>query len=275
MIVDAHTHVWRATTEFPNPSATIVSPLSDIPIELLSGYMDEFGVDRAVLVQPIYPAEDNSLVADCATTEPDRFAAVCVVDPNTPDAADKLEYWVSERGCRGLRLRPAVPAEEAAFGAVSSFPIWECAAQLGIVINVLARQRHMPALDSLGERFPTVPVIVDHMAHPDVSAGVGSAEFQTLLGLARHENVYVKPTGYCYYSGQAYPYRDCGEFFRALYDRFGPRRLVWGSDFPHVLLKCGYNRMLKLQEREFTFLTDDELALIMGGNAMRLYWNDA
>ena len=35
---------------------------------------------------------------------------------------------------------------------------------------------------------------------------------------------------------------------RAIYDRFGPARLVWGSDFPHILLKIGYRRALLLPQ---------------------------
>ena len=100
MVVDAHAHVWKADPTYPNPSATIMSPTSDVPVDILRHYMDEHGVGRAVLVQPMYPGEDNSLVADAARAEPERFAAVAVVDPRKPDL---LEYCVRERGCRGLR----------------------------------------------------------------------------------------------------------------------------------------------------------------------------
>ena len=39
-------------------------------------YLTEYGVDRAVLVQPVYPGEDNGYVADYAARRPDRYAAV-------------------------------------------------------------------------------------------------------------------------------------------------------------------------------------------------------
>ena len=62
-----------------------MSPTSDIRVELLDQYMDEHRVDRAVLVQPLYPGEDNSYVAHCATRQPERFCAVCVVDSGAPE----------------------------------------------------------------------------------------------------------------------------------------------------------------------------------------------
>ena len=107
MKVDAHVHVWQSAPHFPDPRATIVSPMSEVPVELLRNYLDEHGIDRAVLVQPVYPGEDNAFVANCAAADPDRFVAVCVIDPRGPNAPDRLEYWARERGCRGLRMSVA------------------------------------------------------------------------------------------------------------------------------------------------------------------------
>ncbi len=272
MIVDAHLHIWRSTPNYHSPGETIVSPFSDVPVELLSDYMEEHGVDRAVLVQPLYPGEDNSYVANCAATEPEKFAAVCVVDPRKPDAVDRLEYWVKQRGCKGLRLRPLMQGEGDIFGDPTTYPLWESAETLGVVINILAGPKHIPTIRDLAERFSGVQTSIDHMAHPNVDDGVQSAAFQSLLDLARFPHVFVKVTGYYYYSRQRYPYPDCWDLFRALYDCFGPSRLIWGSDFPHVLLATGYRRSIFMQERVYPFLSRDDLTLIMGQNAAGLYW---
>lgn len=274
MIVDAHVHIWRATANYPNPSATIVSPFSDVPIDLLADYMDEHFVSRAVLIQPLYPGEDNSYVADCAAAQPEKYAAVCIVDPAKAESPDRLEYWVKERGCKGLRLRPMIADEESAFQSAASLGLWERAAALGIVVNIVARPQHIAAIRQRAEQFPTVPIIVDHMAHPHPDDGIHAESFRTLLNLARFPNVFVKPTGYYYYSGERYPYQDCWEHFRAVFEHFGAARLIWGSDFPHVLLRTGYRRSILMQERVFPFLTPADMALMMGENALRLYWRD-
>jgi predicted TIM-barrel fold metal-dependent hydrolase len=273
MIVDAQVHVWRATAGFPDPAATIVSPLCDVPIELAREYMAEYEVDRAVLVQPLYPGEDNSYVADCAAANPERFAAVCVVDPLKEGAADRLEYWVLGRGCRGLRLRPRLPSESAMFGHPDTYPLWERARSLKVIVSVLASPEHLQAIAALAERFPEVPIVIDHMGYPDVTGGVGAPGFKALLDLSHFQRLFVKVSGYYYYSREGYPYADCLDFFNTLYDVFGPTRLIWGSDFPHVLLKTGYRRSLQLQQRVHPFLVGSrDLDLIMGENAVGLYW---
>lgn len=268
MIVDSHLHVWRADPDYPQPSATIVSPYSDVPLEVYEQYMDEFGIDRAVFVQPLFPGEDNSYVADCAARDRDRFAAVCVVDPRKSTATDTLEFWVKEQHCKGLRLRPIVPAEAECFGSSTTFPLWQRVQDLNVVVNVLCDFEHLPALADLAQRFPEVPILIDHMAHPDPIAD----SFQKLTQLAQFANVSVKVSGFYSFSKQPYPWRDCDELIRQLYDSFGPNRLLWGSDFPHVLLKCGYNRSVTHLERACPFLSDNDLNRIRGRNAFELYW---
>lgn len=274
MTIDAHLHIWRATTTYANPSATHVSPYSDVPLELLKEYMDEYGISGAVLVQPLFPGNDNSYVADCAVREPNTFAAVCVVDPRSPDAAEQLRYWVEERGCKGIRLRPRIAGEEAVFGDPSTFPLWERAVESKVVVSVLANPNHLSMLDKLAERFPQATLVVDHYAHPDVTAGVDAPAFQNLLALARFPNVYIKATGYYYSSREKYPWKDCWPYARAVYDAFGARRMIWGSDFPHVLLAAGYRRNMLLQERYFTFMTGAEREQMMHHTAARLYFGE-
>ncbi len=198
MIVDSHAHIWRPVAPGSSPVTTIVSGEVEISAAMFRACLAQHGVDRAVLVQPVYPGEDNSCVADAAAHDPQVFAAVCVVDPRKPDAADRLAYWVKERGCRGLRLRPKVPGEEQCFGDASTFPLWQAAERLEIAINVLGTFEHLGAVAKLAERFPTVPIIIDHLAHPPLPLPV--AALAPLLNLARFPRVYAKLSGYYYFS---------------------------------------------------------------------------
>lgn len=271
-LVDAHLHVWRALTGGAPGVSTIVSPSEDVPIERARDVLGQHGVTRAVLVQPLFRGEDNSYVADCAAADPDRIAAVCVIDPRIAGAEDRLEEWVVQRGCRGLRLRPRVPDEAAAFGAPSTFALWERAQRLKVVVSILANPEHLPTLGLLADRFPEVPIVIDHLAHPIVSDGIDGAGFKSLLDLERYANVFIKVSGYYHFSDQVDPYPGCWALVRAIFDRYGPARLVWGSDFPHVERTTGYRRSLDLVRHDLQFLGETDRALILGGNASRLYW---
>ena len=70
---------------------------------------------------------------------------------------------------------------------------------------------------------------------------------------------------------ERYPRRDGLPFAEAV-RAFGAERSMWGSDFPHVLSGCGYVRSRHLLPRSATFLSKEELDLVMGGTAERLWF---
>lgn len=273
-MIDAHLHVWRAAPG-PTPGiTTLVSPQTDVPLDAARDVMASNTIERAVLVQPVFRGQDNRYVAECARAEPARFAAVCVVDPCTPGAAERLEHWVHQ-GCRGLRLRPRIAAEESIFGDPATYPLWEAAARLGVVVSLLCGPAHLRSVAALAARFPDVSIVVDHLGHPDPAVGTGAAAFRELLDLARQPRVFVKLSGFYHFSDQPFPFPGCWDLIRAVYEHFGPGRLVWGSDFPHVAVTCGYANHLRLPEMALANWSPADREAVMGGNALALYWPDA
>ena len=272
LVVYSHMHIWRALPEGEHGPSTIVSAQEDVPAERALEVMDRNGVDRAVLIQPMFRGEDNHYLVEAMTDHPDRLATVCVVDPRIPGADERLEYWAAERGCKGLRLRPRVAEETAVFESPAILPLWGRARKLGVVISVLANPRDLARIGELAERFPEVAIVIDHLAHPRVEEGVNGDGFRAMLALARFPNVHVKMSGYFNFSIEPDPYLDCWPLFQNLLDHFGPTRLIWGSDFPHVEQITGYARALDLVRNDLRFLDDATRTLILGENANRLYW---
>lgn len=280
MIVDSHLHVWDGTAagRDPGPMAVGYSAQATASVELFMDYMDEAGVDRAVFVQPWFYHWDNAYMADCARRFPERFRAVCVIDPRGPGAPAELRRW-RDRGVTGIRLRAfrageAGPADPAApwFGTEETLPLWEAIAETGTIVCPLGAGTDLARVPGLLSRFPSVRVVVDHLNNPVTARGLGQPPFQALLALAAVPNVYVKLSGFHHWCAERYPYRDGMPFVEALVRAFGAERCMWGSDFPHVLAGCGYVRNRHLLPRTLPHLSRPELDAIMGGTAERLWW---
>ena len=80
------------------------------PVEILLDQMARNEVDHAVLIQ-IRGVFDNSYMIECVRRFPGRFAAVCMVDVERPDAPAQLEELV-----KGGSGNPAEPQREVAGG---------------------------------------------------------------------------------------------------------------------------------------------------------------
>ena len=104
MIVDAHVHVWSDDTDrYPYDDGH--EPKNEGGTELLRREMATAGVDRAVIVQPIYHGYDHRYVLETALDRyPDQFAGVALVDPFADDAPAQLR-----EACTMMPDRIAVP----------------------------------------------------------------------------------------------------------------------------------------------------------------------
>jgi predicted TIM-barrel fold metal-dependent hydrolase len=71
-----------------------------------------------------------------------------------------------------------------------------------------------------------------------------------------------------------YPYARAHAHIRQLYDRFGPKRLIWGSDMPNVERYCTYRQTLAYVTNYCSFLTEADRRLIFRDNALALFRAD-
>ena len=277
-IIDSHLHVWDETAAGKDPGPMrqgMYSPQSPATVEMFMNYMDEAGVEKAVFVQPWFHHWDNAYIAGCLQRFPSTFRGVCVIDPRGPGAPAALRHWRGQ-GFTGLRLRPLREGENPSpgpwLGTEETMPLWQAIAETDTVACVMHAKAELKALVPLLRRYPQVRVVIDHLNNPVPSEGIAQPAFTGVLELAAFPNVSVKLSGYHHWAEDQYPYRGAMPFIQAAIQAFGTDRCMWGSDFPHVLVGCGYVRSRNFLPREATRLSRGELDAIMGGTAERLWF---
>jgi len=277
-IIDSHLHVWDETAAGKDPGPMrpgLYSPQSPATVEMFMNYMDEAGVEKAVFVQPWFHHWDNSYIAGCLKRFPAKFRGVCVIDPRGPEAPAALRHWRGEE-FTGIRLRPLREGEHPApgpwLGTEETLPLWQAIAETNTIVCVMHAQAELKALVPILRRYPRVRIVIDHLNNPVPSEGVAQPNFAGVLELATYPNVFVKLSGFHHWAEKPYPYRDVMPFITAAIKAFGADRCMWGSDFPHVLVGCGYVRSRNFLPREAPFLSRAELDAIMGWTAKRLWF---
>ncbi|HVN27672.1 MAG TPA: amidohydrolase family protein, partial [Candidatus Binataceae bacterium] len=168
MIVESHCHIIAPDQNKyprdlgPKPAAWV----RDLSVEDFIGMNDASGVGRAILVQAFGAYRyDNSYVVDAAAKYPDRFVAVCIVDALKPDAPRMLDYWVKERGAKGLRVvtwtEPELMLDDPLLD-----PVWRRASDLQIPVCVLTNFHQVARLRRVLEHFPQLRIALDHLGLP-------------------------------------------------------------------------------------------------------------
>ena len=277
MIVDTHVHVWEIDPpKYPvGPTAPTWNSYPDEPgtADELLAEMDVHGVDWTVLVQTSWSTWDNGYIADSVERFPNRFIGHGLIDPQDPNNAEQVRYWIKERGLVGFRFHPMYYPDEKILLTRQNEPMWEEIASLDAIIQFHLRAEFADQVAVIADQYPSLKLILDHMGYPQVDTN--EAEFQPIVDLAQHDNMYLKLSDVAGRSGQDFPYTDVHPFIEKLVGAFGAERVVWGTGYPgHHRAKHNWptlDQELQLVREGLPFLTNAQRERILGGTAAEIW----
>ncbi len=275
-VMDIHPHII-ANDAKRYPLAPLGGHQSDwsrtrpVTTEQMIAAMDQAGVAKSALVQAsTCYGHNNSYVADAVAAHPNRFTGVFSVDVLAPDAPERMKYWVG-RGLTGMRLftiGSTMPDQASWLDDPKSNPAWECAAALNLSICLQMSPAAFPQMIRMVERFPTVRIILDHLARPVLQDGPPYAAAKSLFALAKYPTIYLKLTPRsCIESrnGKATP----ETFFPKLVSTFGASRIAWGSNYPSS--EGSLPELLALAKNTLSCLSQEDQSWIFAKTAQSLY----
>lgn len=262
VIVDAQVHPWS------RGESTGHHRRSPIDNDVLLQEMAKAGVDRVVLVPPLWDPDGNSYALAMARNAPSTFSVMGLLDPAAPDAADRLRRWHEEPGMRGVRFLLNTPDRLKPLHDGSCDALWPIAEELGITVAMLAPGQ-LAAVQAIARQHPRLKLIVDHLAVPRGAVGPSALQhWPQLLELAQYANVRVKAVGVGDYALDPFPFASLKEPLRQVFDAFGEDRVIWGSDLSR--LHHPYVHCVEHFRQHLPFLTGAALEKVMGRNILNL-----
>jgi predicted TIM-barrel fold metal-dependent hydrolase len=272
MIIDSHVHIWTQQPErYPWAPIGDYVPDSEASAEQLLEVMDTNRVDGTVLVQPTPYGWDNRYLLDALQSHPDRFRAVCLVDPFSAGNAQEMTHLVKQYDVSGFRLNWNLHTPEVWETSPEHAAFWDAAGKLDCPLCIQCTPEHFDLLGSTCRKYPNVMVVIDHLGRVSAENGLEAPEFQKLLALAGLPNVHVKISGWYYCSQQVPPFENLYPLAAGIIQTFGARRCMWGSDFPFIQERWNYAGMLETI-KTWDFLSTDDLNWLQGKSAHNLWW---
>lgn len=123
------------------------------------------------------------------------------------------------------------------------------------------------------ERAPGLRAVIDHIAKPEISARRMEPWKSLIRDVARHPNVYCKLSGMITEADhQRWTADDLRPYVEHVIECFGPRRVMFGSDWPVCLLAGMYDRVIGALNGILARILDEPaMAGVFGENAARFY----
>jgi 2-pyrone-4,6-dicarboxylate lactonase len=229
---DTHAHICGPIERYPYADRRVYTP-SDTLLPAYRQMLATLGVERAVLVQPSVYGADNTVMLAAMAELGASARGVAVVDDDVSDA--ELQR-LHDAGVRGVRINVVDVAEGK--GVIPMAPLVALANRIkarGWHVEFLMHADEFPQLDRTFDDFP-VDIVLGHLGYMKTDKGLNDPGFQALLKLMKRGKAWVKLTGPYRISTRPLPHADTVPFAHALLDA-APERVLWGSDWPHVMVK--------------------------------------
>ncbi|MDQ0688954.1 L-fuconolactonase [Streptomyces achromogenes] len=280
-LVDAHHHVWDLARR-PQPW------LDEAGHEPIRRSFSADDLRRAatrpvagrrltgtVVVQCVASVPETVELLDLADEDPLIGAVVGWADLTAPGVGDVLDELRSRPSGGYLRaLRHVVQGE--------SDPEWlqQPAVERGLravqdrdlAYDVLIRNHQFPQAMRLAQRFPGLPLVLDHAGKPPVGHPALPDWTRAVRALAAHPQVRCKVSGLITEADWgAWTTADIRPVWDTLLTAFGPDRLMFGSDWPVCVLAGGWDRWAATVEELLDACSPHEKQAVLHDTATAFY----
>jgi L-fuconolactonase len=271
--IDAHHHLWKYSAEsYPWISDAMGAIRRDFLIEDLENTLLEEGITGAVTVQARQTLAETEWLLELADANDIILGVVGWVPLQNPAVRQDLERFSGSTKLKAVRH--VVHDEPDDFfilredfnrgvGLLHEF---------NLRYDILIFESHLPQTIEFVDRHPGQIFIVDHIAKPRIRDAEIEPWAKSLTALALRENVYCKLSGLVTEANSSsWRVEDLQPYFEVVLKAFGPKRLMFGSDWPVMLVASSYQRWVDVVLQMIQSLSADEQAWIMGKTSREAY----
>ncbi|MCX7624400.1 MAG: amidohydrolase family protein [Thermomicrobium sp.] len=275
-VTDTHVHFWdieRSDLYWMTPElADQLRPLRrSFGPDDLDPERRAVGVNRIVIVQAARSEWDHAWWFALAERYPWIVAVVGWVDLAASDVGERLDRYGAHPAFRGVRATAENELDPDWLVRPDVLRGIAAVAERGLTLDLLVRVEHLAHVPRLAERFPGLTMVVDHLAKPPIASGELGPWRDGLAALVPYPNVWCKLSGLLTEAGPQPTAETIRPVVEFALERFGPARLLWGSDWPVATLAADYRTTYQVYATLTAGLSEAERAAIFGGNAARVY----
>jgi len=276
VIVDAHQHFWDpARADYPWMTGSYEPVRRPFGPGDLAPLLTANGVDATILIQTRASLDETREFLATAAGTPFVRGVVGWVDLTDPGVADLIaELRAGPGGDRLVGIRHQVHDEPDADWLLRDDVRRGIRAvgEAGLVYDLLVRTRELPAALAVAEALPDVRFVIDHIAKPAIRDGVRQPWSDRMAAFAALDHVSCKLSGMVTEADWVgWQPADLAPYVDHVLVVFGPRRVLFGSDWPVCLLAASYDRVVETARELLRGLSEAETAAVFDGTATEVY----
>ncbi|MCA0757713.1 amidohydrolase family protein [Paenibacillus sp. N4] len=250
MRLDAHQHYWsieRGDYGWITPELPVL--YRDFLPGDLAPALKKHELDGSIVVQAAPTLAETDFLLKLSENEPSVKGVVAWLDLADPDC--RLHYERFEKHPKLVGFRVMIQEMEDANAVLEPAFVEALTyfAGKGTPVDLLLTSDQLEPAAELIAKVPGLHAVIDHIAKPNIRDRVLEPWKSQLSRIAAHPNIYCKLSGMVTEADhRSWRPDDFKAYIRHALDAFGPRRVMFGSDWPVCLLAASYDEVVNVLE---------------------------
>jgi L-fuconolactonase len=273
MRIDTHQHFWRYN---PEEFDWIDDSMAALRRDFLPGDLEPelatAGFDGSIVVQARQTFEETRWLLDLAASSSFILGVVGWVDLRSATVRAHLEEFAGNPKLLGIRHIVQSEPDDRFLLQPDFLRGISLLEEFDLTYDILIYPKHLPVAAEFVQRFPRQRFVLDHLAKPPIKSGNLHPWDFGIRELAKSPNVFCKLSGLMTEADwRNWKPEHIAPYLDVALDRFGPDRLMIGSDWPVCKVAASYSRAMNMIREYFEKHPTDVQDAVLGKNALR-FW---
>jgi L-fuconolactonase len=273
MKIDSHQHFWKYNPDKHNwINAQMRAIKHDFMPKDLLNILQSNQFEGTVAVESSSTEEESDFLIMQANEHSFIKGIVGWVDLQHENIQDRLGYYSSFGKLKGFRHSIQTEANPDFLMKPSFLNGIAALAKHQFTFDILIQEHQLGLANLFVRQFPKQKFVIDHLAKPKIVANDIRNWAVSIKEIASNENVYCKISGFVTENDwNLWVEADFRPYFDVIFEAFGTKRLLFGSDWPICMLAASYSQCIEILDNYMACLSKNEQNLIWGENAINFY----
>ena len=273
MKIDSHHHFWSYSAEqYPWIGEAMSGLRHDFLPEHLRTEIAAAGIDGVVSVQARQTVGETEWLLSLADRNDFIKAVVGWVPLADAGVREVISKFAANPKLRAVRhVVQDEPDDRFILGADFNRGV-SMLRDFGLVYDILIFERQLAPSIEFVDRHPQQVFVLDHIAKPRIGDNAIEPWRANIRELARRQNVFCKVSGMVTEADwKTWSAEQLRPYFDVVLEAFGPKRLMFGTDWPVCLAASGYARWVETVRGFAAGLSAEEQEWLFGKTAALAY----
>ncbi|MCC4831821.1 amidohydrolase family protein [Shewanella sp. 10N.7] len=270
--IDSHQHFWQVDRgDYAWLTPELTGLYKDHLPQSIQQYLTQESISQTILVQAADTVAETDFILALAEQHDFIAGVVGWIDMESSTAIEQLTRLNQNPYFKGVRpmIQDIVDVNWMLKSELA--PVFDYLIANDLTFDALVKLEHIDALLQLLKRYPTLKVVINHGAKPDIASNQCHQWFEQIELVAKETSAYCKLSGLITEASINTSMAALTPYMEHLYSVFGSQRLMWGSDWPVINLAADYPSWIKCLENFLSKLPVEQQQSIWAENAQSFY----